>query len=123
MYIDTPLKDMDYTLNIDGREKKGKTNGEGWLKEYIVPNAKVAKLKMADGTEFQLKLGDLDPVDEISGIQGRLYSLGLYEEQINGRLDDKTKIALALFQSLNELEVTGEADEKTKDLLTQMSGK
>lgn len=90
---------------------------------YGGPNAKLAKLTLPDGTEYELKLGNLDPVDEITGIQGRLSSLGVYDGSINGQLDDKTKIALALFQSLSELEVTGEADERTKDLLTQMSGK
>ena len=122
-YIDTPLKNLDYTINIDGREKKGKTDGDGWLKEAIPPNAKIAKLTLPDGTEYQLKLGNLDPVDEITGLQGRLNSLGLYEGSINGQMDDKTKLALAVFQLLNELEVTGVADETTKDLLTQMSGK
>ncbi len=122
-YIETPLKNLDYTINIDGQEKKGKTDGEGWLKQPISPNAKVAKLTLSDGTQFQLKLGNLDPVDEITGIQGRLNALGLYESSINGQLDEKTKFAVALFQLLNELEVTGETDETTKDLLIQLSGK
>ncbi len=122
-YIDTPLKNLDYTIEIDGQERKGKTDGEGWLKQSIAPNAKVAKVILPDGTKYELKLGNLDPVDEITGLQGRLNSLGLYEGSVNGRMDDKTKTALAVFQLINELEVTGEADETTKDLLIQMTGK
>ena len=122
-YIDTPLKDMDYKIDIDGLEKKGKTDGMGWLKQAISPNAKLAKVTLADGSEYELTLGSLDPVDEVTGLQGRLNSLGLYEGSIDGQLNDETRIALKLFQLTNDLEATGEADGKTKDLLIKMTGK
>ena len=118
-----PVKDMDYTLDIDGVEKKGKTDGEGWIKpESIKPNAKVAKLSLADGSKYEFNLGHLDPIDEVSGIQGRLYGLSYYDGAINGKFDDKTKKALEVFQRSNKLEVTGEADEQTKNLLMKMTG-
>ncbi len=122
-YIDTPLKNMNYTITIDGQEKKGKTDGEGWLKQTISPNAKIAKLTLPDGTEYDLKLGSLDPADEITGIQGRLQSLGLYEGSLNGQMNDETKNALRSFQLINDLDESSEADKKTKDLLMQMTGK
>jgi peptidoglycan hydrolase-like protein with peptidoglycan-binding domain len=74
------------------------------------------------GAEYKLVLGYLDPVDKVSGLQGRLFNLGYYEGAINGLFDDKTKIALQIFQSSNELEVTGEIDEKTKGLLVKLMG-
>lgn len=118
-----PVKDMDYKLDIDGVKKEGKTDGDGWTKqEAIAPNAKLAKLSLADGSEYEFNLGYLDPVDEVSGIQGRLQGLSYYDGPINGRFDDKTKEALEVFQRSNKIEVTGEADEKTKKLLVEMTG-
>lgn len=118
-----PVKDMDYTLDIDGVEKEGKTDGEGWIKpESIKPNAKVAKLSLADGSKYEFNLGHLDPIDEVAGIQGRLHGLSYYDGAINGKFDDKTKKALEVFQRSNKLEVTGEADDQTKNLLMEMTG-
>lgn len=122
MCLDSPMKDKAYKLIVDGVEKEGKTDSEGWLRQSISPNAKIAKLILDDQTTYELKLGNLDPIDEISGIQGRLHSLGYYEGSINGRMDEKTKEALEIFQRSQDLEVTGEADEKTKNLLMQMTG-
>ncbi len=122
MCLGNPMKDMAYKLDIDGIEKEGKTDSEGWLKQFISPNAKIAKLILDDQITYELKLGNIDPIDEISGIQGRLHSLGYYEDSVNGRMDEKTKEALETFQRSQDLEVTGEADEKTKNLLKQMTG-
>ncbi len=122
-YIDTPLKNMAYKIDIDGKVKEGKTDSGGWLKQSILPNAQIAKVTLADGSEFELTLGDLDPVDEVTGLQGRLRSLGLFEGSIDGQMDDETRGALKLFQLTNNLEVTGEADGRTRDLLIQQTGK
>lgn len=120
--LGTPVRNMEYRVNIDGVEKEGKTDGEGWLKQSIAPNAKRAKLIIADGSEYELKLGHLDPIDETTGIQGRLRSLGYYEGSLNGQFSDETKKALEVFQRSNELDVTREADDQTKNLLIKMTG-
>jgi hypothetical protein len=122
-YLDTPIKNIDYKLTIDGKEFDGKTDGEGWLKQSILPNAKLAKVTFADGTEYDLKLGDLDPVEEIFGVQQRLGVLGLYSGNCGGKLDDETKASIKVFQFTNDLEISGEADEKTKSLLEKLVGK
>jgi N-acetylmuramoyl-L-alanine amidase len=122
MGFDAPLANLEYKMDIDGKETEGKTDGEGWLKQAISPNAKLAKLVLADGSKYELKLGNLDPVDEVTGLQGRLHSLGLYEGRIDGKMNDETKGALRDFQHSHDLEATGEADAQTKDLLVQMIG-
>lgn len=122
MNFDTPISNLEYTVDIDGKESKGKTDSEGWIKLTILPNAKLAKLVLADGSKYELKLGNLDPVDEITGIQGRLRNLGFYEGSVNGQMTDETKSALRDFQHSHDLAVTGETDDQTKDLLTQLTG-
>jgi peptidoglycan hydrolase-like protein with peptidoglycan-binding domain len=122
MEFEKPISDMEYKLNIDGKEFEGKTDSEGRIKRAISPNAKLAKLVLANGTKYDLKLGRLDPVDEVTGIQGRLQSLGFYEGAINGKMNDETKSALMLFKRSHDLEASGEADEQTKARLVEMAG-
>jgi hypothetical protein len=122
-YIDTPLKNTDYKIDIDGVEKEGKTDSEGWLTQSLVPNAKVAVIRLEDGSEFEMKLGNLDPIDEVSGIQGRLHDLGFYSGSINGQMNEETENALKIFQHFNDLEASGKADEATKNLLIEMTAK
>lgn len=116
-----PVKEIDYKINIDGVEKSDKTDGEGWIKPIgIAPNAKIAKIELADGSKYEMQLGYLNPIDEITGIQGRLYGLGFYKGAINGQLNEETKEALEIFQRSNNLEVTGEVTEETKGMLKEM---
>jgi len=122
-YINTPLKNVDYKLTIDGKETEGKTDGDGWLKQSIQPNAKLAKVSLADGAEYEFKLGNLDPVDETAGLKQRLQALGIFLGAINSSIDDEFKNALKVFQFSHGLDVSGEADGKTKDLLAQLAGK
>ena len=119
---DKPVKEMEYTLKIDGVESKGKTDGEGWVKQSIKPDAKSAKLVFADGSECELKLGNLDPAEEVAGTQGRLNRLGFYEGPIDGKLTDEMKEIIKLFQQSNDLKATGEVDAQTKDKLVQLTG-
>jgi hypothetical protein len=118
-----PIPNLEYTIKIDGREIQGKTDSEGWLRQHIPPNARKGVVTMADGQHFDLNLGHLDPVGEVSGIQGRLQTLGYYEGSVNGRMDEATTEALKVFQNSNGLNVTGEADEQTKSRLQELTGK
>lgn len=54
--------------------------------------------------------------DEIYAIEQRLNALG-YLSQADNVWDDATAAAIAAFQQANDLEVTGEADENTQNLL------
>ena len=123
MNFDTPLANLGYKIEIDGKKIEGTTNSAGWLKQAIPPNAKLAKLVLNNGSIFELKLGELDPVDEVTGVQGRLHSLGFYNGSLNGQMDDETKSALRGFQHSHDLEETGENDDQTKELLIKMTGK
>jgi len=112
-----PRKTTDFILNIDGNLIREKTNKDGWLKCKISPNARKGHLIVDPGEfqeEYDLNLGDVDPIDEISGIQGRLANLD-YECKITGILNDEIKAAIALFQKDHGLDVTGEIDIKTKE--------
>lgn len=121
MRADVPVRDMEYVLAVDGVESTGKTSNEGWIRASILPDAKKAKLSLKEGQKFELDLGHLNPVDEVSGAQGRLKSMGYYKGSLDGDLDDETKDALKTFQASNDIDVTGELDDKTRSALTDQA--
>ena len=122
-YLETPIKDSEYKLKIDAVELTGRTDGEGWLKHYISPNARIAKLRFADGSEYEIGLGLLDPVDEVRGIKQRLAALGIFHGQIDNQSTEESKTAIKVFQFANDLDPTGDADDKTRKKLEELVGK
>ena len=117
-----PREGEDYVLEVDGKQKPGKTDGEGRLEHFIPPDAKSGKLILKGGKEIHnLKLGNLDPIDTPSGIQQRLNNLGYGCGGEKGEIGAKTKAALKKFQANHDLEPTGEADAPTKAKLQELS--
>jgi hypothetical protein len=122
-YLDTPVKDEEYKLMVDGTEITGKTDSEGWLRHSIPPNSKRATLQFGDGSEYEIDLGFLDPVDSLRGVKQRLKGLGIFDGKIDDQQSADLELALKLFQFANDIEPTGQPDETTKQKLKQMIGK
>ena len=117
-----PRANEDYVLDVDGKQKNGKTDGDGKLEHYIPGDAKTGKLIFKSGKEvYPLRLGNLDPLDQISGVQQRLNNLGYSCGGEMGKLGEKTKEALKKFQGEHKLKVSGEPDAATKAKLQALS--
>lgn len=118
-----PRTNVKYLLTIDGVTSEGWTDGEGKIARPIPPNAQAGHLLVGDVTkdeelqEFDLVLGDLDPIESISGVQQRLRNLGFDPGPIDGQMGPLTSEAIAKFQALCEMEVTGELDDATRQRL------
>lgn len=117
-----PLRNRPYTFEVDGKFVKGTTDGDGAIDHAIVPNAQKAVVLFEDGTKFTLNLGFLDPVDTVSGVKGRLQALGYYKGEIDEEPSDELTDAIRLFQSSQDLDVTGKLDAQGKDLLRSLVG-
>lgn len=118
-----PRANVPYTLTIDGKSINGTTDGDGWVREFISPGAKQGKLTLEGGQdEYALALGNIDPLDTVSGMQGRLFNLGFLAEQVTGEMDDATRSALQAFQAAKGLPQTGEADDATREKLKSEYG-
>lgn len=116
-----PRANEDYVFNVEGKIIEGKTDGEGNLEHFIPSAAKSAKLILRGGKEeYPVKVGYLDPIEELVGIQQRLNNLG-YNCSENSKLDEKTKTALKKFQADNKLDANGELDGATKSKLQSLS--
>ena len=110
-----------YVLSVNNKDLKGNTDGDGVLKQYIPNDAKEGILKLDDGKEcFPVRIGALDPVDTISGLQQRLANLG-FDCLETGQLDDPTVRALTLFQAANKLDTSGKPDDATRAKLLELT--
>ena len=117
-----PRANEDYIFDADGKQTNGKTDGDGRLEHFIPGDAKSGKLIFKGGKEVHhLKLGNLDPLDQISGVQQRLNNLGYNCGGEMGKLGEKTKAALKKFQTDNKLNVSGEPDAATKAKLQELA--
>lgn len=118
---DEPRARERYVLQVDGVDvASGITNDDGLLEERIPPSAQNGVLRFADGSLVPLDLGGLDPIDTLSGVQGRLLNLGYDCGDVDGDLNDLTSEALREFQAKHMLAVTGEPDEATKSKLAEV---
>ena len=116
LYDGEPRRSEAYVLELEGKRTTGKTNEDGLIQVSIHPGATEGKLIVGEGerrTEYQLQLGQLDPVKENSGAQARLRNLGFYEGAINGQLDEATSQAITAFQAFVGLPITSALDEAT----------
>jgi hypothetical protein len=110
--------DLDYTLDVDGEKFSGKTDADGLLSHVVPPGAKRGRLQLLQsGEEHVIELGHMDPVDQTTGLQGRLRNLGYYAGDISGAMDDATREAVRRFQMARGLPVTGSPDQQTRDAL------
>ena len=122
LQLGEPRKNEAYVIDIDGTQMAGSTDGEGRLEHYIPPDAASGKLILKGGREvYPLRLGYLDPLDSVSGVQQRLNNLGYGCGGELGTLGEKTREALKKFQADQNLQATGEADAATKAKLQQLS--
>lgn len=117
-----PIKNTLCKIKVADREFEATSDADGWLKVPIPPNATAVRIKLPTSQEFELTLGNLDPVDQISGVQGRLHSLGYYEGPIDGQMTPATKGALKTFKAARGIPVSSAIDDQTKDALVKETG-
>ncbi|MFY2560797.1 peptidoglycan-binding protein [Corallococcus terminator] len=120
-----PLGLKRYELKLGEKLLKGTLTFQGLLDQPLPPEATEATLKVWTSEEpelaceWKLKLGYLDPLDALSGVQARLANLGWYNGPINNELTEATRTALASFQLALLLPPTGELSKETLESLEE----
>ena len=71
---------------------------------------------------YPLRLGHLDPITSLSGVADRLNNLAYYNGPRSTEMTSALQEALRAFQKANNLQESGEADQATRDKLTQIHG-
>jgi len=119
---DRPRGNMRYTLEIDGDNYEGSTDSDGKIEHPIPPGAKKGMILLGNEDIIPLSFGELDPVENTSGIQARLMNLGFDCGGVTGEMDSRTREALKGFQGKYGLSPSGNVDEDTKTKLLQIHG-
>jgi Putative peptidoglycan binding domain len=123
-----PVAGAQCALLIDGQVYQLTTDGNGKLEQEIPLNAKEGTLTIrGDQTPFAndiipIKIGHLDPVDEVSGQVARLNNLGYFAGSLDGSDDDAFESAVEEFQCDHNLKVDGICGPQTQSKLKQVHG-
>ncbi len=107
---------------------EGKTDEDGLLDESIPPDAVSGEVTLGENDQssevYKVRIGSLDPITEVSGVQGRLRNLGFSCEDEDGVFGEETRYALRSFQYQHGLKPikddVKEIDQKTLDKLDEV---
>jgi Putative peptidoglycan binding domain/LysM domain len=123
LWNDQPRANEGYVLEVGTNKYSGDTDGDGWIDVEIPAHEPQGILTLQEGAEqYTIGLGTLDPIDEITGIQGRLSNLAYLPGEITGQWDDDTADAVRALQVKNQLPATGEMDAETESALKKEYG-
>lgn len=124
-----PFRNKRYTLSVGRRTQAGVTMQDGLVEQEIPADAECAELCIwladdpaAEVVTWPLKIGHLDPVNDITGIQARLNNLGFGCGPVDGNNGPKTKAAIRAFQAAHGLTVDGIAGRETQAKLKEIHG-
>lgn len=106
-----PYEGKRFVLVAGATELKGKTAAGGLIEGDVPADVQSGQLRvwLTDDDDDPdphidrgLAIGHLDPIDLVSGVQGRLENLG-YPCAVTGESDDATLVAVRMFRSRNGL--------------------
>ena len=115
---DQPFASKPFKVTIDGVEIEGQTDGDGKIELPIPLTAKGGKL-LIEGHELPLRIGHLDPIEEVTGAQSRLANVGYDLGGEHGEIGPRTREALRRFQKANGLTESGDLDDATRGKLSE----
>jgi N-acetylmuramoyl-L-alanine amidase len=124
-----PIANAQCLLAIEGGFRSITTDGQGKIDEPLAPGTTRATIIIQDAqqthlnnVEIPIKIGHLDPLEELSGQRARLKNLGYFP----GKADDKNGpafvTAVERFQAEHGLTVDGICGPKTQGKLKEVHG-
>jgi Putative peptidoglycan binding domain len=123
-----PIAGAHCTLQLGYDKFQVTTDASGRLQHEIAADVRDASVTIMapqtpfQGTQIPIKIGYLDPVEEVSGQQARLKNLGYYWGEIGVPGDDALESAIEEFQCDAGLSVDGDCGPATQAKLKQVHG-
>jgi hypothetical protein len=121
----TDLAGAPYVLEVGGRRFEATVPADGLIEHEVSPLDKEGVLRIegdpANGhglLVLPLAIGHLDPVDVVTGVQGRLNNLG-FPCPRHGRLDRATRAAIRAFRLAEGLSLGGGIDDALRARLVE----
>jgi len=126
----SPIADAKCELTVEGQLFKLVTDGDGKLEREIPATAREATIVVKDPVTplddnvIPIKIGELDPVDEVSGQKARLNNLGYLAGPIDKHDEALFRSAVEEFQCehIGPSEVDGKCGPKTQAKLKEIHG-
>ena len=118
---DQPVANTPCKLQVEGQTFQLTTDGSGKIEKEIPKAAENGKLTIGD-QEFPIRIGHLDPVDQISGYRARLNNLGYNAGDSDDENDPQLRSAVEEFQCDQHLKVDGTCGQQTQNKLKQVYG-
>ncbi len=116
-----PIANAAYEIHIELDIVTGETDDEGRLECKLPVESKAVQLVLYPNTDdervIDLEVGQLNPIDEMSGLEQRLGNLGFKDAE---NIKDEPQSALRCFQEVYGLDSTGELDESTRSKLLEI---
>jgi len=112
-----PKANMGYVFDDGRSERRGETDGDGYLEEWISTRLRIVTITFDDGAVATLQVGDLDPPQTVRGAGARLMSLGYASPGAS------LAVVLETFQLANQIEPTSQLDEATIAALVEAFGR
>jgi hypothetical protein len=118
-----------YELVVGSKTYQGDTGEQGEVVEWVEPAAREGRLTVwlaepgfPETVVRTLRIGYVNPIESLSGIQARLNNLGFSCGAEDGELNPPTQAALRQFQEKSGLPATGEPDDPTRARLREEHG-
>jgi N-acetylmuramoyl-L-alanine amidase len=126
---DQPIANEDCELHVGGEVFSLTTDGNGTIEQRIPATAETGRLIFKNSEVpfdwIPIKIGHLDPIEEISGQQARLNNLGYNAGPIDGKESEQLRSAIEEFQCdyfKNISQVDGKCGPNTQAKLKNIHG-
>jgi N-acetylmuramoyl-L-alanine amidase len=122
---DSSFAGKNFELTVGDRKAQGTVPDDNVIAADIPLGSDSGELKvwLSDDPEviasWTLKIGHLDPITEVTGVQARLNNLGYDAGNVDGSEDEDLDAAVAAFQDDVGLEPSGEIDDDVRAALDQ----
>ena len=131
-FTERPVANATCELHVENQTDRLVTDGRGRMERDITPDAEGGALVVKDprglfgALSIEIRVGHLDPVDEVSGQKARLNNLGYLAGPFDGRSDRENDMmflsAIEEFQCDHGLLVDGKCGPGTQARLKRLHG-
>lgn len=121
-----PRADIEWALLCDGRIiAEGRTTAEGDIETNIDPLLMDLTLRFGPDDkleQYRLRVGSLNPLETVGGVQARLTNLGIYPGPVDNIFGPLTESAVRIFQNEHDLDTDGQINNATRSALLDAYG-
>jgi hypothetical protein len=122
---DKPRANEPYVIRGMGEEEEGTTDGEGVVEAKVPVHVREIRITFPKSkVTYPVQMGDMDPIEETTGVRKRLQHLG-YGRAADRDEDDgeaADRLAILAFQHDQGIKATGTMDDATRAALAKAHG-